>query len=164
MSSLRHASGPPWTSRSSDLIDPFVINPIRRSFAMVVICGAAVIFPAMIGGAIAETILLAGGWLAGTGLVLGIPVLIWSLVEEAWRQIRRRMVPDIEQLGLSPRVAHVLRRHGLESIAEVDAASDSTLLLLSNMDGRGVQEIRRAISLWHYRRWQELGFPSTYPR
>jgi hypothetical protein len=36
---------------------------------------------------------------------------------------------------------------------------DAMLLLLSNMDARGVHEIRRAIAVWKYRRWQEKGFP-----
>jgi hypothetical protein len=34
-------------------------------------------------------------------------------------------------------------------------------MLLSNMDHRGLREIRRAITLWKYRRWQEQGFPAT---
>jgi hypothetical protein len=29
------------------------------------------------------------------------------------------------------------------------------------MDARGVHEIRRAVNLWKYQRWQEAGFPAT---
>ena len=45
---------------------------------------------------------------------------------------------------------------------DVDVAlPDDGLLLLSNMDARSVREIRRAITLWKYRRWQENGFAAT---
>jgi hypothetical protein len=44
------------------------------------------------------------------------------------------------------------------TIASVEEAPDAALLLLSNMDARALREIRRAISLWRYRRWQERGF------
>ena len=37
---------------------------------------------------------------------------------------------------------------------------DEALMMLSNMDARTVREIRRAINLWQYRRWQEAGFPA----
>ena len=139
--------------------DPFAVNPIRRSFAVVAVCAALVVGPILIGGAVAELVLLAVGWLAATGLVFGVPILIWSLADEAWRWGRRRRFPTVDQLDLSPRVRHILLRHGYEAIDAVDRASDATLLLLSNMDPRGLREVRRAISLWRYRHWQERGFP-----
>lgn len=145
---------------ASDIPDPFAINPIRRSFALVAICTAVVAGPLIIGGAVATSVMLAIGWLALTGIVLGIPILIWSLAEEGWRLARRSIQPPIEELDLSPRLLHVLQRHGYDEIAAVDRAPDPALLLLSNMDARGLREVRRAISLWKYRRWQERGFPA----
>lgn len=145
----------------SDVVDPFAINPIRRSFAVVTVSALVVFGPLLVGGTFATTVLLSVGWLAVTGLVMGTPILIWSLVEEGWRLIHRRLCPSVDLLDLSPRVAHILLRHGYESIEAVDRAPDATLLLLSNMDSRGLREVRRAISLWKYRRWQEQGFPAT---
>ncbi len=145
----------------SDVVDPFAINPIRRSFAVVTVSALVVFGPLLVGGTFATTVLLSVGWLAVTGLVMGTPILIWSLVEEGWRLIDRRLRPSVDLLDLSPRVAHILLRHGFESIEAVDRAPDATLLLLSNMDSRGLREVRRAISLWKYRRWQEQGFPAT---
>jgi hypothetical protein len=98
--------------------------------------------------------------LAVTGLVMGIPILIWSVVEAGVFMIRRRRRPPVDQLEISPRVLHVLQRHGFQTIASVEAASDAMLLLLSNMDTRGVREVRRAIAVWRYQRWQERGFPA----
>jgi hypothetical protein len=71
------------------------------------------------------------------------------------------MHPGIELLGLSPRVEHILARHGILTIREVDAMDDQSLLLLSNMDQRGAREVRRAVSIWKYRRWQESGFTAV---
>ncbi len=138
--------------------DPFAVNPIRRSFAVVAVSASLFVGPLLIGGAVAELVLLAVGWLAATGLVFGVPILLWSLADEGWRAIRRRRFPTVDQLDLSPRVRHVLLRHGYDAIDAVDRASDATLLLLSNMDQRGLREVRRAVSLWQYRRWQEGGF------
>ena len=146
---------------AGDTADPFAVNPIRRSLALVSVSGLVVFGPLLLGEAVAATVMLSVGWLAVTGLVMGIPILVWSLAEEGWRLLRRRLHPTVDQLALSPRVVHVLRRHGYESIAEVDRAADATLLLLSNMDPRALHEVRRAISLWKYRRWQERGFPAT---
>ena len=141
--------------------DPFAVNPIRRSFALVVVCAAIVFGPIALGGDVAMSVMVSVGWLAMTGLVMGVPILIWSLVEEGWRLLSRRIRPTVDQLDLSPRVVHILTRHGFDAIDEVDQAGDATLLLLSNMDARGLREVRRAINLWKYRRWQEQGFPAT---
>jgi hypothetical protein len=143
------------------LADPFAVNPIRRSSALVGGCAAIVILPWAFGEALATTVMLSVGWLAMTGLVIGLPVLVLSLAEAGIRALRRRLRPTVDQLDITPRVAHILFRHGYEAIDEVDRAPDAALLLLSNMDQRGVREIRRAITLWKYRRWQEQGFPAT---
>jgi hypothetical protein len=145
----------------SDTPDPFAINPIRRSFGLVLVSGLTVFGPLAIGGSVAMSVMVSVGWLAVTGLVIGVPILVWSLVEEGIDLIRKRLRPTVDQLQLSPRVAHVLTRHGYAEIDAVDNASDTTLLLLSNMDARGLHEVRRAINLWKYRRWQDQGFPAT---
>jgi hypothetical protein len=146
---------------SAEIVDPFAVNPIRRSFALVVICASLVFGPFLIGGQFAVSLLLGVGWISVTGLIFGIPILIWSLIEEAVRIVRRQVSPGVDQLDLSPRLRHVLTRYGYTTIASVDQASDVTLLLLSNLDERGLHEIRRSVSLWKYRRWQEAGFPAT---
>ena len=145
---------------SRDLPDPFAINPIRRSFALIACCAVAVGAPLLIGGAVATSAMLTVGWLAVTGIVLGVPIFLLSVGEEVWHLARRRMQPSIEELDLSPRVLHVLLRHGYDAIEHVDRTPVGALLLLSNMDPRGLREARRAISLWKYRRWQERGFPA----
>jgi hypothetical protein len=144
---------------STAVADPFAVDPIRRSFGLVVVCAATIFLPWLAGPSAGETAMITVGWIALTGLILGIPVLLWSLAEEGVRIVRRRLQPGIDQLGLSPRVAHILERFGYESILSVERASDGDLMLLSNMDARGLQEVRRAVTLWNYRRWQERGFP-----
>jgi len=145
---------------ASDIPDPFAVNPIRRSFALVAICGLVVGISIAIGGSVAMSVMLTVGWLAVTGIVMGVPILVLSLAEEGWRRLRRRFQPSLEELGLSPRLLHILARHGYDAIEDVDRAADDSLLLMSNMDARGLREVRRAISLWKYRRWQERGFPA----
>lgn len=103
--------------------------------------------------------MIAGGWLGAMGLAIGLPVLALSLAEAGWRRLCRRLRPSVEHLDLPPRLIHVLRRHGYDSISLIERTPDPALLLLSNLDPRGLHEIRRAIALWHYRRWQERGFP-----
>lgn len=147
-----------WAIASTDLPDPFAVNPIRRAFGLVSVSGTIVFGPILYGEPAATVVMLSIGWLAATGLVMGIPILLLSLGEEGWRRFRRFREPSVLQLELSPRVAHVLLRHGYESIRVVERAPDESLLLLSNMDARGLREVRRAISLWRYRRWQERGF------
>jgi hypothetical protein len=145
----------------SDLADPFAVNPIRRSAGLVAVCAGLLILPWWINEALATTIMLSVGWLAVTGLVIGLPVLIWSLAEEAIGLTRARLRPPVSQLEISARLIHVLQRHGYESIDDVDRASDEVLAALSNMDPRGLREVRRAVTVWKYRRWQERGFPVT---
>lgn len=148
-------------SATTGLNDPFAVNPIRRSAGLVILSLTILIGPWLISEKAGTTVMLAFGWLAVTGFVMGFPILIWSLVEEGIAAIRRRIHPSIEQLGLSPRVEHVLHRHGLKTIRDVDQTSDVSLLLLSNMDQRGIRELRRAITLWKYQRWQERGFVAS---
>jgi hypothetical protein len=143
----------------SDLGDLFSVNPIRRSLTVVLVSILLIAFPAMFlhGPAQAATMIVAV-WFGCTGIILCTPILIWSLVEEAWNRCQRRIWPTIDQLDLSPRAHNLLRRHGFVTIASVEQTPDTTLLLLSNMDQRALQEIRRSTSLWNYRRWQERGF------
>ncbi len=144
---------------TGSLPDPFAVNPIRRSFGLVVACLTVLVVPFFLGERAIMTSMLTIGWLAIAGLVFGLPVLIWSLAEASIARIRTRLHPAVDELDLSPRLKHVLQRHGYQSIDGVDSAPDAALLLLSNLDTRGLQEVRRAISIWKYRRWQEQGFP-----
>ncbi len=145
----------------SDLADPFAEDPVRRSAALVAFSALVVFGPVLIGGPVATTVMLSVGWLGLTGLVMGLPILVWSLAEEGWDIAQRRLHPPIEVLTISPRVAHILLRHGYRAIRDVEIVPDDELLGLSNMDTRGLREVRRAISLWKYQRWQERGFPAT---
>lgn len=152
------SSRTPWSGSASNLADPFASNPIRRSFGLVVGSSAIVLVAVRLNEPITSIVMLSIGWLALTGIVMGIPILLLSLVEEAWIRMQRRRYPRVDQLDLSPRILHVLRRHGYESIQMIEHAPDTALLLMSNMDARGLHDVRRAVRLWRYRRWQEGGF------
>jgi Bacterial RNA polymerase, alpha chain C terminal domain len=116
--------------------------------------------PLAVNDSFAALVMLSVGWLAAAGLVIGLPVLLWSIGEWLAIEIRRRFHPTVDQLDISPRVAHILDRFGYHEIDLVDQVSDAELMLLSNMDTRAIREIRRAIAIWKYRRWQERGFPA----
>jgi hypothetical protein len=149
-------------SSASDYNDLFAVNPLRRSFCVVAASWASILVPAyLMEGELRSLILIGTGWLAATGIIMCTPILIWCLIEELVKLIRRRITPPIEVLDLSPRAYNLLRRHGFESIDSVDRTADSSLMLLSNMDARALHEIRRAINIWKYRRWQERGFPAN---
>lgn len=155
-----YRSGLSYTS-GSDSSDLFAVNPLRRSATIVAVCLAMLVGPAyLLEGEARSLFLIGGGWLAATGIIMCSPIVIWCLIEEAWRFIHRRVTPPIEDLDISPRAYNLLRRHGFESIQAVDQTADASLALLSNMDARAIREIRRAISIWKYRRWQERGFPA----
>jgi hypothetical protein len=143
------------------MADPFAVNPVRRSFTLVLGCALIIFVPWLVSDAAAMTVMLSVGWLAVTGLVMGIPVLLWSLAEAGIGIVRARMRPPVDRLELSPRLTHILQRHGYDTIESVEMSHDAALMLLSNMDSRGVREIRRAITIWRYQRWQENGFPVT---
>lgn len=141
--------------------DIFAVNPLRRSFAIAGVCWAIVLIPTFfLSGNLQASILIGLGWLAAAGIVFVTPIFIWCLAEVGWQRIRWRISPTIEDLDLSPRAFNLLRRHGFETISSVDLTPDVSLMLLSNMDARALHEIRRAISIWKYRRWQEAGFPA----
>ena len=140
--------------------DPFAENPIRRSLTVVVIAVAVLGVAALAGGSVAGLIMLSVGWLAITALIFGLPVLGWSLIEEGVAAINRRLSPTIDILDISPRIVSILRRYGYETVDQVARTDDAALLEMSNLGLAGLQELRRAISLWRYRRWQEAGFPA----
>ena len=54
---------------------------------------------------------------------------------------------------------------GLERALEGLSAGDAREVVVAPEEGygphdaRGLQEVRRAVTLWNYRRWQERGFP-----
>jgi hypothetical protein len=147
------------TSSHSDLGDLFAINPIRRSFGTIVVCLLMIALPLLtLQGEARMAVEIVTGWFGLTGLIICTPIFLWSLGEEGWRLLERRLWPTIEELELTPRAHNLLRRHGFVTIASVERAPDTTLLLLSNMDTRALHEIRRGVGLWRYRRWQERGF------
>lgn len=141
--------------------DPFAVDPIRRSGLIVLISTIALVGPFFISQEFGAGMMISVGWLAVTGIIFCGPILIWSLIEELVRTIDHRMHPPIEELQLPLRVIHNLQRHGYFTIRDVDRESDTSLLLLSNMESRDVRSIRRAINLWKYARWQEQGFPAV---
>jgi hypothetical protein len=154
-----HRHGVRVTTGHSDLGDLFSVNPIRRSLMAILISIGMMLLPAMFldGGAQAAAMVLTI-WFGSTGLILCIPILIWSIIEELWCRCQRRIWPTVDQLDLTPRAHNLLRRHGFVTITSVEQTPDTTMLLLSNMDHRTLHEIRRSTSLWRYRRWQERGF------
>ena len=141
--------------------DLFAVNPLRRSFTISAFCWSVILVPVfLLEGELQASILIAGGWLAAAGIVFVTPIFFWSLAEACWQRVRWRISPTIEDLDLSPRAYNLLRRHGFETISSVDLTPDVSLMLLSNMDAGALHEIRRAINLWKYRRWQDAGFPA----
>lgn len=140
--------------------DIFAVNPVRRSGIISLGSWAMLIVPAaFLRGDIQALLLIGFGWMAAAGIVFVTPIFFWSLAEVGWSRYRRRRHPGIEELDISPRALSLLTRHGFETIEHVDRTPDSSLLLLSNMDPRTLHEIRRAINIWKYRRWQDRGFP-----
>lgn len=141
--------------------DIFAVNPIRRSFTISASCWTMVLGPIfLLEGDLQASLLIGLGWLAAAGIVFVTPIFFWSLAEAGWQHIRWRVSPTIEDLDLSPRAYNLLRRHGFDTISSVEMTPDVSLMLLPNMDPKALHEIRRAINLWRYRRWQEAGFPA----
>lgn len=160
VSQRRYESTVHLTTHSHGVGDPFAENPIRRSLTVVVIAVAVLGVAALAGGSIAGLIMLSVGWLAITALIFGLPVLGWSLIEEGVAALNRRLSPSIDVLDISPRIVSILRRHGYETIDQVARTDDASLLEMSNLGPAGLHELRRAVSLWRYRRWQEAEFPA----
>ena len=140
--------------------DLFAVNPVRRSAAISAGSWTMLIIPAaFLQGDLQALLLIGFGWMAAAGVVFVTPIFFWSLAEVAWRAYRRRKRPGIEELDISPRVFSLLQRHGYETIEQINRTPDSSLLLLSNIDPRTLHDIRRAINIWKYQRWQDRGFP-----
>jgi hypothetical protein len=152
----------PYRSAPSIAWDPFAVNPIGRSLATFVISTIAVIVPiALFSPRLEALTMISFGWAAIIGMVFSLPVLLISLCEALWNAVSRRIYPSIDLLDLSPRVRNLLRRYGYTSIDSVDQTSDDALLMLTNFDPLAVHELRRAISIWKYLRWQDAGFPAN---
>lgn len=140
--------------------DPFSVRPIRRALALCAVCAAVLVLPWQISSDAGVAVMLSIGWLALTGLVFGIPVLILSVAEAIIDKVRDRLHPPIESIGLSPRVTHLLTRHGYRTVQDLRAASDADLQAIANMDWRSLQEIRRKLAVDAYRCWQDAGYPA----
>lgn len=141
--------------------DPFGVNPIRRSLIGAVVSLATITLPFYISDEAGSSVMLSVGWLAIAVLVFSIPILLWSIGEWISLEISHRLHPPVDDLELSIRLTHILHRHGVHTIRGVDRENDATLMLMANMEPHDVDIIRRAVSLWHYRRWQEAGFPAS---
>ena len=102
------------------------------------------------------------GWLAAIVMVLTFPIFLISLIEMAWAYVAGRMYPSVDLLDVSPRVRNLLNRYGYRTIDSVDRTSDDAFLMLTNFDPKALREVRRASSVWHYRRWQDAGFPADW--
>lgn len=147
--------------QTNQVNDPFGINPIRRSFIGAFASLALITTPFLISEDAGTTVMLSVGWLAMAMLVFCIPILIWSTGEKIYLTIYHRIHPPVDDLDIPERVMHILHRHGLHTIRDVSRADDPTLMLMANMESRDLDAIRRAVSLWRYRRWQEAGFPAS---
>ena len=152
----------PYRGSASIAWDPFAVNPIGRSLATFVVSTIAVVVPiALFSPRLEALTMISFGWAGIIGMVFSLPTLMISLCEALWNAISRRIHPSIDLLDLSPRVRNLLRRYGYTSIDSVDQTSDDALLMLTNFDPLAVRELRRAISIWKYLRWQNAGFPAN---
>jgi hypothetical protein len=140
--------------------DPFTINPIRRSLVGASVGFAVVVGPFLVSEELGATVMLAVGWLALAMIVFCLPILIWSIAEEAVRRLTSRVYPPVSELELPARVIHILQRHGVRTIRAAERLDPAAFHLMANMAPRDADAVRRAIRLWRYRRWQEAGFPT----
>ncbi len=151
----RRVGNQPW--------DPFAINPVRRSLASFIVCAAVFIVPmALFPQNLEALTMVLFGWLAAIGMVMCFPIFLISVVELGWTHLSRRMYPSVDLLDVSPRVSNLLNRYGFRTIDSVDRCSDDGFLMLTNFDPKALHELRRAVSIWKYRRWQDAGFPAEW--
>ena len=141
----------------------FAVNPIRRASGLAVACLlviAAVVLLLQGGSGRGNALLLIVAALAGAMLLIATMLLLWSVLAEVHRRYRRRTSADLAELRLSVRTENILRRAGYETVADIDGLDDDQLLGLPRMEDHDIRQIRRALSLWTYKRWQDAGFPT----
>lgn len=139
----------------------FRTNPVRRSAGLIAGCLAVLGVATVLvhrGGESALILIVAA--LASAILLIAVPLLLWSLLDEGARRYRRRTSPDLAALRLPLRTENILRRAGYETVADLAPLSDEALYALPRMADHDVRHIRRALGLHAYRTWQEAGFPS----
>lgn len=146
--------------QSSQVHDPFSVDPVRRSLIAVAVSLAVIVVPFMISNEAGATVMLSVGWLALAVLVFSVPVLVWSALEETIRALNHRIHPPVTDLDLPERVIHILHRHGIDTIQAAERLDPAAFHLMANMGPRDADAVTRAINLWRYRRWQEAGFPA----
>jgi hypothetical protein len=84
--------------------DLFAVDPIRCSAGAIVVCAALIALPLLVlHGDTQRAVGLLTSWIGLTGLILCIPILSISLLEEGWQRPQRRIWPTIDQLELPPR-------------------------------------------------------------
>lgn len=141
----------------------FATNPIRRAVTLIAVCVAVIAVVVLLiqgGGTRGSGVLVMAAALATAILLLAVPLLIWSIAAELARRHRRRTSPDLANLHLTVRTENILRRSGHETVADIVTLDDDQLLGLPRMEDHDVRQIRRALTLWDYRQWQESGFPT----
>lgn len=146
--------------QSNQLHDPFSVNPVRRSLGAALASLALIVLPFMISERVGATVMLSVGWLALAVLVFSIPILVWTSCEQAIRSVTHRVHPPVSELDLPERVIHNLQRHGVSTIRAAERLDPAAFHLMANMAPRDADAVRRALSLWRYRRWQDAGFPA----
>jgi hypothetical protein len=139
----------------------FAHHAIRRSAALVLASATMVAGAAWLagttGGNALPLLLVAAAF--GALLVIAVPLLLWALADEARRRWRRRTSPDLAVLGLPTRTENILRRAGVETLADLAGWDDVSLMALPRMDEPDLRAIQRQWSLHRYRDWQAKGFP-----
>lgn len=139
---------------------PFGVNPIRRSFIGATVSLTLITTPFLISEQAGASVMLSVGWIALAVVIFCVPVFLMSVGEELVRIVTHRVHPPVSDLDLSERVVHILQRHGVHTIQAAQRLDPASLHLMANMGSRDVQAVHRALNLWHYRRWQDAGFPA----
>ena len=101
--------------------------------------------------------------LGGACLLIATPVLLWTVVEQLVRWHHRQTSPPLSELGISVRLANILRNAGYETIRDVERLDTADLMSLRRVEPQEAAQFARAIALYRYRRWQESGFTTDRP-
>lgn len=147
-------------TQSTQMHDPFGVNPIRRSFIGASVSLGLIILPFLISEEAGATVMLSIGWFAMAIVVFCIPVFIWCVGEELLHVITHRIHPPVSELDLPERIIHILQRHNVRTIHVAEQLDPAAFHLMANMSPRDAHAVERALNLWRYRRWQEAGFPT----
>ena len=146
--------------QSNQIHDPFGVNPIRRSLVGGIGSLALIMTPFLISEEAGATVMLSVGWLAMAVIAFCIPIFLWSVCEAIVRIVSHRIHPPVSELDLPERIIHILQRHGVRTIRAAERMDPVAFHLMANLAPRDADSVVRAINLYHYRRWQDAGFPA----